>query len=319
MCKISIIIPIYNAEQHIESCINSIISQKFKDWELILINDGSKDNSLAICNSFSKKDQRIRVLTKENGGVSSARNMGLKDIKGEYVTFIDVDDYLSENFFDLFNNENITEDFVFLQYKCFDNKGNISDGENIPPTAPIIGKEKINRYLSEWLHQNIVRVPWGKFIKSNIIKDKLFPIGQTIGEDSVFIFSVLAKAKSIRTIDNIYYMWRTHADDFAQKYQLPTEKSIEFLCNTYNSYRKIEAPSPHLEATLYFTFYILAEKSIGRCKWRWFSRPVIRKLWNSIDYEYKFVHKNKFKKYRIFEFIYRFVDKNKFYLQSNKS
>lgn len=91
---ISIIIPVYNAEKYLERCLQSIISQSYQDLEIILVNDGSLDNSLNICHSFSHKDKRVKVMTQTNSGVSSARNNGLSRAKGEYVMFVDSDDYM---------------------------------------------------------------------------------------------------------------------------------------------------------------------------------------------------------------------------------
>ena len=97
MPLISIIIPIYNVEKYLNSCIESILSQPVKDFELLLINDGSKDNSLVICNEYATKDSRIKVFDKPNGGVSSARNLGLDNATGEYIMFVDADDRLTPN------------------------------------------------------------------------------------------------------------------------------------------------------------------------------------------------------------------------------
>ena len=314
MCKVSIIIPIYNAEKHIATCLDSIVTQPFKDWELILVDDGSKDSSLLLCENYAQKYPNIRIFPKENGGVSTARNYGLQKAHGEYVLFVDIDDYLAENFFTALQDSSTKEDIIFLQYKCFDNEGNVTEGENIEVLPSTTEPTQIQHYLSKWLHQNIMRTPWGKLIKRSVINDKSFPIGQTIGEDSVFMFSVLAEAKSIKTVDDAFYMWRTHADMFIEKYQLPVDKSIEYLCNIYNAYRKIGATSPHLETTLYFTFYGLAKNSIGSAQWRWFSRPVIRKLWESIDHDYKLRHKKKFKKNVFLSPIYKIIDKKKFHI-----
>ena len=92
--KISVIVPVYNTEKYIHRCIDSILSQTFTDFELLLINDGSKDGSGAICDEYAAKDNRVRVFHKENGGVSSARNLGLDNAKGEWITFCDSDDWV---------------------------------------------------------------------------------------------------------------------------------------------------------------------------------------------------------------------------------
>lgn len=96
--KISIIVPVYKVEQYLPKCINSILAQTFQDWELILVDDGSPDNSGKICDEYALKDSRIRVFHKENGGVSSARNLGVDNAKGEWITFIDSDDYIQPGF-----------------------------------------------------------------------------------------------------------------------------------------------------------------------------------------------------------------------------
>ena len=95
---ISIIIPVYNAENSIHRCIRSVCSQTYKDWELILVDDGSKDNSGKICDEYSKQDKRIHVIHKENEGVSKARNAGLKIATGDYISFVDSDDWLDNNY-----------------------------------------------------------------------------------------------------------------------------------------------------------------------------------------------------------------------------
>ena len=90
--RISVIIPVYNTEQYLSRCLDSILSQSFDDFELLLIDDGSTDSSGAICDSYAEKDSRVRVFHKENGGVSSARNLGLDNAKGEWIYFVDSDD-----------------------------------------------------------------------------------------------------------------------------------------------------------------------------------------------------------------------------------
>ena len=89
----SIIVPVYNVEPYIERCINSVIQQQYDEWELLLIDDGSSDNSALICDKYAADDKRIKVIHKDNNGVSSARNVGLRSVNGDYITFIDADDY----------------------------------------------------------------------------------------------------------------------------------------------------------------------------------------------------------------------------------
>ena len=100
--KISIIVPVYNAEKYLHRCIESILAQTFKDFELLLIDDGSKDSSGYICDEYAEKDERVRVLHKVNGGVSSARNLGLNNARGEWGTFADSDDEVCEDWLSTF-------------------------------------------------------------------------------------------------------------------------------------------------------------------------------------------------------------------------
>lgn len=105
MAKISIIVPVYNVEKYLSKCIDSILNQSFKDFELILVNDGSTDNSGKICDEYKKNNTNITVIHKKNGGLSSARNTGLSICKGEYIAFIDSDDYIHPKMFEvLYNN-----------------------------------------------------------------------------------------------------------------------------------------------------------------------------------------------------------------------
>ena len=112
---ISVIVPIYGVEKFLPNCIDSILKQTYTDLEIILVDDGSKDNCPAICDEYAKKDNRIKVIHKENGGLSSARNAGLKIAFGQYVSFIDADDFISPNFYEILlenllkNNADISE------------------------------------------------------------------------------------------------------------------------------------------------------------------------------------------------------------------
>ena len=105
MKSVSIIVPIYNAQIYLEKCISSILSQSYKDFELILVDDGSKDESGKICDKWQKKDERIVVIHQENQGVSSARNEGLKRASGTFITFADADDIMKQNYLEVLVNE----------------------------------------------------------------------------------------------------------------------------------------------------------------------------------------------------------------------
>ena len=95
---ISVVLPVYNVENYLEKCLNSVVKQTYKNIEIIIVNDGSLDSSIDICNKYANKDSRIKVFTKPNGGLSDARNFGIKKSMGEFITFIDSDDYVTDDY-----------------------------------------------------------------------------------------------------------------------------------------------------------------------------------------------------------------------------
>lgn len=101
---VSVVIPIYNVEKYLRKCIETVIDQTYTNIEIILVNDGSTDNSLQICNQFKEKDKRIKVINKKNGGLSDARNVGIKNAQGKYICFIDSDDFISEKYIEELHN-----------------------------------------------------------------------------------------------------------------------------------------------------------------------------------------------------------------------
>ncbi len=110
MCEISIIVPVYKVEKYLKKCVDSILAQTFSDFELILVDDGSPDNSGRICDDYAKKDARVRVVHKQNGGLSSARNAGIEVAKGKYLGFVDSDDYIAEDMYELLYKAIIKEE-----------------------------------------------------------------------------------------------------------------------------------------------------------------------------------------------------------------
>lgn len=122
MPKVSVIIPVYNAEKYLRKCLDSVLAQSFADFEVLLINDGSTDGSGKICDDYAQKDARVKVFHKENGGVSSARNLGLDNATGDWIVFVDSDDYVEKNYFEVINN-NLSQEIdvlVFSYWKIVD-------------------------------------------------------------------------------------------------------------------------------------------------------------------------------------------------------
>ena len=182
--QISVIIPVYNIETYLPRCLNSILSQTFSDFEVLLIDDGSTDKSGIVCDEYALKDKRIRVLHKENGGVSSARNMGLDNAKGKWISFIDGDDYISEDFLFLGDTNGI--DVIQKSYTT----KMPNEYEHFCPVKEGVIKNK--EELFKFYVQKRDNALWNKIISFDIIRNKRFDENISIGEDFLFFLSLLS-------------------------------------------------------------------------------------------------------------------------------
>lgn len=188
--NISIIIPVYNAEHYLASCIESVICQTYTNWELLLINDGSKDDSLSICQSYCEKDSRISVYSKMNSGVSDTRNFGIEKSRGEWVCFIDSDDTVEVDYLlKLVKGTNPQNDnqFALCGYRnVYINKENDSDTHTFAQDYNSVG---IVEALCMAERNNIINSPVCKLFKKNIIIDNKLRFDRTInyGEDHLFV------------------------------------------------------------------------------------------------------------------------------------
>ncbi len=202
--KLSVIVPIYNTEKYLKKCIDSILAQSFPDFELILINDGSTDNSGTICDNYAKRDSRIIVIQQVNKGLSYSRNLGKKIAKGEYLSFIDSDDYIHPKMFiDMINNlKDHNADISICNFKVI--------GVKQPVKIFYIETFGINAYSSkDYLILSQCRNPvvWNKIYKSSLWKNVDFPINH-INEDEFVTYKVLYSANRIVVTDNRYYYYR---------------------------------------------------------------------------------------------------------------
>lgn len=194
---ISIIVPIYNAEKFLERCVDSIINQTYKNLEILLIDDGSTDNSGKICEKYKKKDERISVVHKENGGVSNTRNIGLNLANGEYVFFIDADDFLDDNVISELVKNSYGFDIIKTSYKI-NNKNKIKSIKE----SNIYDK---NEYINKVILGNIGGHCWGYLIRRDIIQNIVFDENTSCMEDTIFIISCILKVEKIKVIDSSFY------------------------------------------------------------------------------------------------------------------
>lgn len=204
---ISVIVPIYNVEKYLHQCLKSIINQTYKNLEIILVDDGSPDNCPKICDEYSRKDKRIKVIHKENGGLSSARNAGLDVVTGEYISFIDSDDMIDEKFIETLynlckeNNCDISE----CNLQRFE-KEVVKKADNYDKKIYTNYEMQRRLYIPEYFIRGIV--VWNKLYKRYLYDDIRFPTGK-INEDEFTTYKVLYKCKSsICVTDEELYFYR---------------------------------------------------------------------------------------------------------------
>jgi len=198
---ISVIVPIYNVEKYLDKCIESILGQKFTDFELLLINDGSTDNSRNICDEYALRDSRIRVFHKTNGGVSSARNIGLKNAKGKYVNFIDSDDWIECDMFLTINKIAQEKDIDIIQ---FGYKKIYSTSHKEYNQKSFLYFDSLKQYADSNCFNYTV---FSYFIKKNIIDDFHIRFSEEIkyAEDQEFAIKCISFSNNIQVLPNLFY------------------------------------------------------------------------------------------------------------------
>ncbi len=216
MPKISIIIPVYNAEKYLRECLDSVINQTFKDIEIICIDDGSADNSFSILQSYAEKDDRIKLLRQENQGPSAARNLGLKNATGEYITFVDADDYVSEKMCEKAYEKAITTkvDIVLFSFFQFTSDKILLDdrlqqlSNNTPSVFDFLSVAE--DFISLAPVETV-----GKFYKAEIIKNNniTFPENIRLGEDMCFYYSICMTNPTITIIPEAFYYYRINTEN----------------------------------------------------------------------------------------------------------
>ena len=246
---ISVIVPVYKAEKYLHRCVESILAQSYTDFELLLIDDGSPDNSGSICDEYAAQDARVRVFHKENGGVSSARNLGLANARGEWITFIDADDYIESDFLDI--QKDGTEDLLIQNYKILEGKKTIS----FIFDKRVISELEKQDLINENIEKQVFRVPWAKFFKRDIIVSNniLFVEGVKIGEDTLFVLDYLYHVRSVRYLSCSNYIYIERGTDYC-KYKLPVSKCLEIVHLLIQRYNRLNANSI-LFLKLVFSYY----------------------------------------------------------------
>lgn len=222
MPLVSVIVPVYNAENLIDFCVKSLLSQTFNDFEIILVDDGSTDNSGLLCDQYQNIDSRVRVFHKDNGGVSSARNFGIQKSKGEYIVFVDSDDYVENKYLEFlvnFKMEHKNIENIWCHFKTVKNHDTFVDMElSHKKGFELLNFTKIMDLHERWLDA----APYCKLYEREIIinNEILFTTDLSLGEDLCFNFSYLDHTNGeIAIISNtLYYYFVDNENSLSNKY-----------------------------------------------------------------------------------------------------
>lgn len=222
--KISVIVPVYNAEKYLHRCVDSILKQTFTDFEVLLINDGSTDQSPAICDEYAKTDSRVRVFHKENGGVSSARNVGLQNMRGEYSIHCDSDDFYHKDILLTLYNEasRSNADLIWCDFYVVKKDNNM-----LVSSQKLTGNsyDFIKGLLSKKLHGSM----WNKLLRNSMIKDNAlsFVDGIDMWEDLVFIIRYLLCTPKIVYLSRPLYYYVNNSESLCAQTEIKVKPILQ--------------------------------------------------------------------------------------------
>lgn len=241
---ISVIIPVFNVEKYLERCIKSIINQTYKNLEILLINDGSTDKSIEICNRYLEFDSRIILLNKENGGLSSARNLGIDKAKGEYISFVDSDDFIHELMYEtLVSNleKNDCDISIIESFDVIEDKDFIFELKNTNNSIVYSKEEAIANYLDG----NFIPA-WGKLYRKELFESIRFPIGILNEDEAIMIrvFDSCTRNIVYQDIKLYFYLRRKSGSITSTKKNL--KNNIDWINNSYSNLIYIKNNYPKL-------------------------------------------------------------------------
>jgi len=240
--KFSIIIPMYNSEKYIKRCIESVINQTYKNIEIILVNDGSTDNTFNLCEDIRRKDSRVILINKENAGVSAARNEGLNIAKGEYIFFLDSDDWIELNSIELLNKIVIQNESDLVIYNT---------PRKISEELYIKEKKDLNKILPDLITTELINAPWGKLYKNSLIRENNIRFSEdiNIAEDFLFNIKYFININSMYLCDNnIYNFDKSNGESLSRRYNpqkynqlMIINNKISKLLSEYNDVKLINS------------------------------------------------------------------------------
>ena len=291
MTKISIIVPVYNVEKYVKKCIKSLMSQTLKDIEIIVVDDGSTDNSMSIVEELAKDDERIKIFHKEHGGLSDARNYGLKKAKGKYIAFLDSDDYVKADLYQKMYEKAKKEKSDMVECNFFWAYPKDSSNNSLKKD---IGEKYSNQI--EMMEKARV-VAWNKLYKKEII-DKVgveFPKGLRY-EDIEFFYKLIPYIENVSFVKQpmIYYVQRKESIVNTQNEK--TNDIFEVFDNVFEYYKEHQFYDKYKEALEYtYTRILLCSsfKRIVKIKDKQVKSELLNKTWISLNEKFPYWKNNK--------------------------
>ncbi len=207
--KISVIVPVYNVEKYLNRCVDSIINQTYKNLEIILVDDGSPDNCSKICDEYANKDRRIKVVHKENGGLPSARNTGVENATGDYITFVDSDDWIDINMYNNMMSHNRDYDIIRTEFIKHDGTKELFKSEPPYNTISLIDCSSNRNELFELLYRIKMHANICCMLMKKTIIDLVYPFEEAIqlGEDLLIAVSLFCVCRNVLFIPKHYYYY----------------------------------------------------------------------------------------------------------------
>lgn len=238
---VSVIVPVYNVEQYLPKCIESILNQTLFNIEIILVNDGSTDNSGNIIDQYSRKDSRIIVIHKQNGGQGSARNEGLKIAKGQYIGFVDADDWIDANMYEALTSEALKEDsdLVVCNRRVYNLDGELTYEINLEEETIKLERDNLTDYLVNRLFFKHTVVVYNKIYRTDVVKNNyLFfrDVKEVGSEDTLFNYCYLLHTKKICSINNTFHNQLAREGSTAREYKVGAMKRTANLLQSIQLY-----------------------------------------------------------------------------------
>lgn len=261
---VSVIVPVYNTENKLKKCINSVTNSSYTNLEIIIVDDGSEEKTALLCNQLKQQDKRIKVIHQKNKGVSCARNKGIDIAKGEYITFVDADDYIDEKMIKalLTNLRKYDADISMCKYNEIYRDKKIC----INKVSEIIKIQEVPNVLIDFFEKNEIGWNvWGKMYKREIVGTTRFLEGKRTAEDMYFLYQVLKKTKRLVIKENALYnyvKWDTSTMN---------SKNIDKFFDTFSLIQKVYEDSEVSEV------YNESKLKFYLCKSLWFFKLIVAK------------------------------------------